>query len=186
MQGLGLIDFYVVPHFNEDGFENETFDSTRNLRGAHADIRFILQDGAIELEINKLPDKNELFDAWNIYKKRLDAVGRTPAIKDGEVWWGAVGKNIGSEINGKNEKFSRPILVLRKLSRYTFMGIPLTSQEKEGDWFVRFTFKDKIEYAAICQARVFSVSRLYTKIGTLPKSDLELVQDGFLKLYGKR
>ena len=29
--------------------------------------------------------------------------GRVPAIKEGEIWWCAMGENIGVEINGKNE-----------------------------------------------------------------------------------
>lgn len=63
------------------------------------------------------------------------------------------------------------------------MGIPLTSQEKTGSWYIEFIFLGKKEFAAICQARVMSVSRLYSKIGQIPKTDLEKVKAGFMKLY---
>ena len=63
------------------------------------------------------------------------------------------------------------------------MGIPLTSQFHEGNWYVSFTFQGKKEYAVLAQARVVSVSRLYTKIGEVSDTDYALVLDGFKKLY---
>ena len=72
---------------------------------------------------------------------------------------------------------------MRKLSKFGFMGIPLTSQEKTGSWYAKFVFLNKNEYAAVCQARVMSVSRLHSKIGQIPKSDLEIVKKAFHELY---
>ena len=123
------------------------------------------------------------FGEWIEVKEKLHNVARVPVINEGDVWWCGFGENVGVEINGKNKVFSRPVLIMRKLSRFGFMGIPLTSQEKTGNWYVEFEFLNKKEYAAICQARVMSVSRLYDKIGRVPDSDLEKVRDGFMKLY---
>lgn len=94
-----------------------------------------------------------------------------------------MGENIGVEINGKNEVFSRPVLIFKRLSRYGFMGIPLTSQSHIGSWYVPFVFKDRLEVAVLAQARVMSVARLYKRIGTIPDSDFEMIQQGFAKLY---
>ena len=123
------------------------------------------------------------FNEWIELKKRLHDMDRLRAIHEGEIWWCAMGENIGVEINGKNEVFSRPVLVFKKLSRYGFMGIPLTSQEHEGNWYVSFIFQDKKQTAALAQARVISVARLYKRMGMLPNSDFELVKTGFSKLY---
>lgn len=79
-----------------------------------------------------------------------------------------MGENIGVEINGKCERFSRPVLIFKKLSRFGFMGVPLTSQEHEGEWYVSFVFRDKKQFATLAQARVMSVSRLYEKNGDTP------------------
>lgn len=89
------------------------------------------------------------------------------------------------EINGKSEYFSRPVLVLKKLSRYGFMGVPITSQSHGGSWYVSFEFQDRIETAVLAQARAFSVSRLYNRIGQVPDTDLKKVREGFLKLYSE-
>ena len=129
-------------------------------------------------------DKN--FPTWMRLKQNIHNVGRLPAIKEGEIWWAAVGENIGVEINGKNDVFSRPVLVFKKLSRYGFMAIPLTSQKHEGDWYISFEFKKKVSIASLAQARTMSVSRLYRRMGTIPNTDLELVREGFQRLYAKK
>ncbi len=126
---------------------------------------------------------DERFDEWNELKKKLNHSGGRPTIREGEIWWYAAGANIGIEIDGKGKRFSRPILIMTKLSKDGFMGIPLTSQEKSGSWYVSFDFLEKTQYAAVCQAKVMSVSRLYTKIGQVPKSDLERVRTAFHKIY---
>lgn len=123
------------------------------------------------------------FNDWIVLKEKLHNNGRLPRISDGEVWWCSFGENVGVEINGKSARFTRPVLVLKKLSKFGFMGIPLTSQKKSGTWYAKFEFLGKQEYAAICQARVMSVSRLHTKIGQVPDSDMRIVSDAFVELY---
>lgn len=123
------------------------------------------------------------FHDWIKIKETVHATARVPNIREGEIWWCAMGENVGIEINGKSDTFARPILVLKKLSRYGFLGVPLTSQHHEGNWYASFVFKEKTEYAALAQIRVLSVSRLYTKMGMSPNSDMSLVKNAFHELY---
>ena len=123
------------------------------------------------------------FDEWITQKKHLHNTGGIPVIKEGEVWWCGLGENIGIEINGKNELFSRPVVIVKKLSRYGFLAVPLTSKEHNGTWYASFIFKDKTQYAALAQIRVVSVSRLYKRMGTIPDSDLRIIRKGLQKLY---
>ena len=124
------------------------------------------------------------FDEWICVKKKLDKNKRMPRILEGEIWWCGCGENVGVEINGKSNRFSRPVLIMKKLSAGGFMGVPLTSQEKTGSWYAEFEFLGKKQYAAVCQARVMSCARLYEKIGRVPESDLLIVKKAFVKLYG--
>lgn len=71
---------------------------------------------------------NQLFNEWIKVKKKLHYHARTPYIKEGEVWWAAVGENIGVEINGKSQYFSRPVVIFKKLSKFGFMGILSTAR----------------------------------------------------------
>ena len=123
------------------------------------------------------------FDSWIEIKKDMELLEKMPTIKEGEVWWCGVGANVGVEISGKGCRFSRPVLILKKLSRLGFMGVPLTSKSKTGSWYVSFELLGIKETAAICQAKTISVFRLYDKIGQVPKTDLEKVKEGFRKLY---
>ncbi len=126
------------------------------------------------------------FTEWIGLKTKLHRIGRLPVIKEGEIWWCAIGENIGVEINGKSKVFSRPVLVFKKFGRCSFMGIPLTSKSHEGTWYASFVFQGKAECAVLSQARVISVSRLYSRIGELSDSDYNLVLNKFLNLYDDR
>lgn len=123
------------------------------------------------------------FDDWIEIKKKVHTLGKIPTINEGEIWWCAMGRNVGVEINGKSERFSRPILILKKLSKLGFLGVPLTSQDKTGSWYVSFEFQNKKQTAALCQIRVISASRLYKNMGMVPETDFNLVKNAFLELY---
>lgn len=132
-------------------------------------------------------EKHKLLEDWNIIKEDFHNLpdSKLRPLREGEVWWTGIGENVGVEINGKSEYFSRPVLILKKFSRYGFMGIPLSSQEHVGPWYVNFSFQDKIQTAVLSQARVYSTSRLYSRMGQVPESDLEKVRAGFLALYSR-
>lgn len=131
----------------------------------------------------KIKKEIKRFGEWISIKSELHFSATPRTVTEGEVWWCSMGENVGVEINGKQELFLRPVLVTKKLSKFGFMGIPLTSQKHEGNWYVGFEFKKRKQFAALAQARVLSVYRLCRKMGTVPNSDLELVREGFRKLY---
>lgn len=127
----------------------------------------------------------KFFDDWNGVKKRLDERSRTRSIREGEIWWCSVGENVCTEINGKGSRFVRPVLIIKKLSRHGFIGVPLTSRLHEGSWYVHFVFQGRIQVAVVAQVRNYSVARLHRKMGTVPQSDLELVLKGLVGLLNK-
>lgn len=149
----------------------------------HSEEKPIVNEKSENTDLTADQESEKRFKEWIEVKeaKHFENVSRT--INEGEVWWCAVGENVGIEINGKSDTFARPVLILKKLSRQGFLGVPLTSQKHTGSWYAEFEFKDKRQYAALCQIRVLSTSRLYKKMGMVPKSDLEIVQNGFRKLY---
>ena len=122
------------------------------------------------------------FAEWIKLKGHLHYAGRVRTFKEGEIWWCSIGENVGVEINGKGSQFTRPVLILKKLSRLSFIGVPLTSQLHEGTWYEHFIFKDKEQVAVLAQIRNISVSRLINRMGTLPNSDFVKVKRSLMRL----
>lgn len=104
-------------------------------------------------------------------------------FNEGEVWWCALGENIGVEINGKGTMFSRPVLIYKKLSKSGFLAVPLSTQIKEGSWYISVEFKEKTISANLAQLRIVSTARLYDKMGEVTAEDFSKVKSGFLRLY---
>jgi mRNA interferase MazF len=121
---------------------------------------------------------------WIRVKERLDKdLHKPPLFKDGEVWWVSFGENVGIEINGKSKDFTRPALVLKRLSGEGFMAIPMTTNIKKGSWYVQVTLSGKTSNLILSQARVVSSKRLNSKLGELDQEDYLKTVGAFLDLY---
>lgn len=126
----------------------------------------------------------KLFIDWIRLKAKLhNAHHKPPAVSEGEMWWASLGENIGGEINGKSDKFTRPVIIYRKLSRNLYCVIPTTTQPREGSWFIPFTQRGKKSIACLHQIRTIDYRRLWSKIGELDGSDFRRVKNGFKGLY---
>jgi mRNA interferase MazF len=118
------------------------------------------------------------FDRWNEKKKITNEKSDDPEfIHEREVWWCALGVNIGSEIDGKNENFERPVLIVRVISANGFFGIPLTSKEKGHRYEVRVSHDRGVSYANTSQLRFLSKKRMLRKVGVASEDDFEAVKE---------
>jgi mRNA-degrading endonuclease toxin of MazEF toxin-antitoxin module len=88
-------------------------------------------------------------------------------FKEREIWWCHVGSNIGSEEDGKGINFERPVLILKKINTYLFLGVPLTT--KNTDQYFKFRI-NKNNYVIWNQIRTFSSKRLTRKMSILSKN----------------
>ena len=124
------------------------------------------------------------FLEWISVKEKLHNQEHLPPLfKEGEIWWCSLGENVGSEINGKSNLFSRPVLIFRKLSKSTFMGIPTSSQDRKGSWYVQITLGSVKSVVILSQARLLDYKRLSSKIGELDAVEMHNVKDKFKNLY---
>ena len=110
------------------------------------------------------------FNSWNIIKKEVEKTLENKAIfHEAEIWWCSIGLNVGDEEDGKNEKFERPILIIKKFNKNLFIGIPLSTKVKDGKYYVNFKTKD-FEYSVLLsQTKVMSSKRLIRKINKLSR-----------------
>ncbi len=72
------------------------------------------------------------FDKWSVLKKHINTFEKVPTIKERDIWWCSLGVNIGNEMDGKNELFHRPVIILKKLSHDLCLVAPITSKLKNG------------------------------------------------------
>ena len=55
------------------------------------------------------------FLEWIGLKEKLHNTEYVPPFfKEGEIWWCHLGENVGTEMNGKGDFFTRPVLILKK------------------------------------------------------------------------
>jgi len=124
------------------------------------------------------------FLEWITLKEKLDEkMPKTPLLHEQEIWWASLGENVGAEINGKNRLFSRPVIILRKLTQSFYFVIPVTTKPKTGTWYVPFKQRGKTMAACLHQARAIDHRRLSTKLGEIDEADFFRVKDGFHRLY---
>ena len=92
-------------------------------------------------------------------------------FREREIWWASIGANIGFEEEGKNEKFERPVLVLKKFGKEMLWALPLTSQDKTGKFYYQFEYEGKKYSIILSQLRTISSKRLSRKVRTLKEDD---------------
>lgn len=123
-----------------------------------------------------------LLDWWRVNILLKDNQS-TYLFKEGDIWWCSIGINVGVEIYGKGPDFSRPIVVFKKFNTNSFLGIPLTTQLKNGKWYAVIEFAGKERRAILSQVRVFDAKRLIRKMGMLSSNDFKNIQLKFIDFY---
>ncbi len=108
------------------------------------------------------------FDGWNRNKKKIQKSPKAPFYHEREIWWCAVGVNVGNEIDGTGELHDRPVLVLRAFNAETFFGICLIGHPRTGKYYFPLgVVGDRDATANLSQIRLFDSKRLIRKIATL-------------------
>lgn len=128
-------------------------------------------------KIFKNTQMENIFDEWNILKNSIHNKQKISLVNEREICYTSIGHNIWFEQNGKNDNFERPVLVLKKFWKYTFIGIPLTSQEKSGKFYHTFSWEDNISTAILSQIRIFDSKRIIRKIWYISQDDFQILKN---------
>ena len=101
-----------------------------------------------------------------------------------EVWWCALGLNVGFEQDGKGEDFSRPVLVIKGFSKNILLCIPLTTKPKEGKYYHDINLGDGLARKVILsQIRLIDSKRLEEKICTLDEIQFGSIKQKIIQFF---
>ncbi len=128
------------------------------------------------------------FDNWNAKKKELHDRPAGPFYHEREVWWCALGINVGFEQDGTGKNYDRPVLIVHGFNAHVFFGVALTGKSKRGRYYLPVGKIEGREASAILsQVRLIDSKRLVHKMGTLDEPLFEKVCEALKDtLFGKR
>jgi mRNA interferase MazF len=122
------------------------------------------------------------FRNWHLVKSRIESEWKPGLFREREIWWCSIGGNIGFEQDGKNENFERPVLILKKFSHDVFLGIPMTSTQKEHPFYFPYMLNEVDGSFILSQGRILSVKRLQRKITSLGRGVFAEIKSQYIKI----
>ncbi len=122
------------------------------------------------------------FWKWHSQKEKINDDSARVFFHEGEVWWCALGANVGFEEDGKNETFERPVLVYRKFNKEVFWALPITTKGKHGKFYFQYNHEGKLFSVILSQIRLLDGKRLLRKVRTFSKDEFRGVDEAFQKL----
>lgn len=123
------------------------------------------------------------FDTWNHIKKKTNAEN-TRLYTVREIWWCRLGVNVGTEQDGSDENFVRPVLIIRDLGPSACVVVPLTTSPRAHALRITIGQVDgKQARANISQLRVIDTRRLGEKICFLGKPQFDSVRKAVRDLF---
>lgn len=123
---------------------------------------------------------------WGDYQQELEkrSKPRRP-FQEGQIWRCALGHNVGTEIDGKSQRYWRPVVIVRKFYDDFFIGVPLTRTSKNHPFYIPVTVKEKTSYAVVAQLRALDARRLQQYISKLTATEADAVQSAVISLFEK-
>ncbi|MEK7604731.1 MAG: type II toxin-antitoxin system PemK/MazF family toxin [Patescibacteria group bacterium] len=123
------------------------------------------------------------FWTWHAKKEKVDEKGTRVFFHEREIWFCHLGTNVGFEQDGKGDNFGRPIIIFRKFNKEVFWGVPLTTRDKGGKFYLPVASGDgQSRMAILSQLRLLDAKRLYQKVGTIDKETHARLTDAIIKL----
>jgi len=133
-------------------------------------------------------NKEKKLNKWHNIKKNISNKNNIKKyLKQRDVWWINLWENIWSEQNWKWEEFIRPVIVNTILNNNSFIWIPLSTINREWNFFHNFIFKnnkwDKINNSALLnQIRIFDKKRIINYYWKIEISEFEKIKKKLIKL----
>ena len=117
------------------------------------------------------------FDSWNKKKKKIHAESENKYYKPREIWWCALGTNVGFEQDGTGEDNGRPVLIIVGFSKEVCLVVPLTTSKKHNKYYIDIgKVVGKGSSAIISQVRLIDTKRFINKLGVLDETTFRKIR----------
>lgn len=131
---------------------------------------------------DSLEGGNSKISHWARMQEEVDAQcvvdNENVFFAEREVWWCAIGVNVGYEQNGAGARYARPVVILRKHNQHTCLVVPLTTGGKDTPDYYDIGFVDgKQARANLSQIRLIDRRRLLDKLGMVSEEIFGSLQE---------
>jgi mRNA interferase MazF len=125
------------------------------------------------------------FHEWHGVKQGIQDSDRQLFCREREVRWCSVGLNVGSEMDGKGRHYTRPVLIIKKMTKDTCLCVPLTTQDKNGAYYADVDLRDDVRRKAVLsQVRLIDARRLWNLVGTVDISQFQKIKRAIIRIIG--
>ncbi len=124
------------------------------------------------------------FTNWFSLKPELEFLKSSKNFNEREIWWTHLGSNLGFEIDGKTLQYTRPALILKKISTQTALILPLTSKDKNGSWYIPIIVDEKEGRVILSQSRTIDSKRLKSRLVTINEREFKNIKEKFIQFIG--
>ncbi|MCR4311526.1 MAG: type II toxin-antitoxin system PemK/MazF family toxin [Candidatus Taylorbacteria bacterium] len=119
---------------------------------------------------------------WHSEKEHLNETEGTALFHEREVWWCALGANVGFEQDGNGELFTRPVVILSKFNLDACLVMPLTAKPKKGKYYFPVgNISGREAVAVLSQIRFVDRKRLALKIATMDNKTFQALTKEVVK-----
>lgn len=125
------------------------------------------------------------FRKWAEVAEKVEAGARPEFVKPGAIYWCHLGLGIGSELVGKGEYYTRPVLVLAKIDERLALVLPFTTKVKHGGHYVEVVVDGRLESAILYQSKIIDVKRLGNFIDEISSIALADVRKKYVRFLRK-
>ncbi|HEY4500347.1 MAG TPA: type II toxin-antitoxin system PemK/MazF family toxin [Candidatus Paceibacterota bacterium] len=123
------------------------------------------------------------YSKWHTEKSNIQEIKERPFFNEHDIWSVSTGANVGFEIDGKGDKFLRPMIVIKKFNKESFWGLSITRSIRKGPYYFSFSFKEgEISTANLSQLRLVDAKRLRYKLGGTNKKDFKELKEKLRQL----
>lgn len=136
--------------------------------------------------MSKIAKQTKVYTIYNIWDDTEEFIvenDKTPKVEEGEIWWCFMDSRFDLEASVREPNI-RPVLVYRKLDRFLFLAMRISSEKQLDDhWHVPLFLDGKEQAVLVDDFFTTDVTKLGKYIGKLSEENLKKVRDMLKEIF---